>query len=89
MKNVKHRFAAQQDKRPMHSTFLNFAAAIKGQGFTDAIVRRWFGKLVDKDDYDPRDKRDHLRHLYDLAERAPARPHSGANLTQGELKLPI
>jgi hypothetical protein len=82
MKNIQYRFRAQQEKRPMHSTFLNFAAAIKGQGFTAVMVRRWFNKLVDPDDYAPEEKREHLQYFYELAKRAPGRPHSRGNLAQ-------
>jgi hypothetical protein len=31
------------------------------------MIARWFNKLVDKDDYDPKDKRKILAHLTNLS----------------------
>lgn len=86
MKSLQSRFDEQQRKRPSHSTFLNFASAVKGQGFHDAVVRRWFNKLVDKDDYAPEEKRDHLQFFYALTKKSRGVPHLRGNLAPDERK---
>lgn len=80
MKSIRYRFNEQESKRPAHSTFLNYAAAIKDQGFSSSMVRRWFNKLVDRDDYDQAEKGVLLRYLYGLAKHPPGRPYPGQKM---------
>lgn len=63
MRSIERRFKSFEEGRPAASTFLNFCSAIKGEGFEPTLVRRWFKKLVDKDDYEASDKRVLLKHL--------------------------
>ncbi len=63
MKSIERRFLALQQKQTEHSSFINFGRAVEGGRFKQEAVRRWFKKLVDRDDYDPADKRALLRYL--------------------------
>lgn len=70
MRSIERRFLDLEQKRPLHSSFLNFGAAIKGQNFSEVIIRRWFNKLVEKDDYASTDKRALIAHLLALSNSA-------------------
>lgn len=48
------------------SSYICFALAISQQGFGTQAIRRWFNKLVEKDDYDKCDKKSLLAHLMHL-----------------------
>jgi hypothetical protein len=67
MRSIQHSFDKLEASRPGLSTYMNFGAAIRGRGFSRGMVRRWFNKLVDKEDYAPEEKRAHLEHMYALA----------------------
>ena len=67
MRSIKRRFSNLQNKRPELSSLINFGAAIKRQGFSVNMIHRWFGKLVETDDYEKRDRRAILRHLVILS----------------------
>ncbi len=67
MKSIERRFAGWQKSRPHHSTFINFSRAVNGGRFSPDTIRRWFNRLVDKDDYAAADKRDHFRYLVELS----------------------
>lgn len=64
MRSIKRRFEKLEKERPNHSTYINFATAIKEQNFKRSAIRRWFNKLVDKGDYIQPEKRAILKHLY-------------------------
>lgn len=66
MRSIERRFVIEQEKNPLASTFICFTNAVKNQNFTPAILRKWFNKLVDKEDYDKKDKRQILTWLLDL-----------------------
>lgn len=51
MRSIQRRFNNIIEKSFVKSSYLCFTEAIKGQGFSERIIRRWFIKLVDKDDY--------------------------------------
>lgn len=86
-RGVVRRFGLYQDKRPFVSTLVNYAAALKGSGLSHDIVRRWFNKLVDKDDYSASEKRDLVQFLDSLAMAATASRISSRNAKQGAWKL--
>jgi hypothetical protein len=67
MKSISRRFSNLEEKRPDLSSITNFAGAVKYQGFSADTIHRWFGKLVETDDYDRRDKRALLRGLVELS----------------------
>lgn len=59
MKSLEARFRNIELKHPEWSTFVVFVAAINEGGFSERVIREWFYKLVDKDDYN-RSERDQL-----------------------------
>ena len=68
MKAIERRFNRISSDNPGWSSFICFEETVRGQGFTHAIIRKWFNRLVDKDDYDKCDKKTLLREIYELAE---------------------
>ena len=67
MRSIGRRFKNITEKKPLWSSYLCFAEAIKGQKFTKPMINRWFSKLVEKDDYSKSDKRQILKQLEDLS----------------------
>jgi len=68
MRSLKFRFEESGNKqRRGCSTYIIFANAVKGGRFSRDIIRCWFNRLVEKDDYSPSDKRSLLRQLYELS----------------------
>jgi len=74
MKSLKYRFNNLKTIYPRYkdsidhwSTYTKFAMAIKNQKFDEVIIRRYFNKLVDKDDYSKSDKKSILDFLYELS----------------------
>lgn len=67
MRSIERRFLDLQQERPFHSSLLNLGAAVKGQNFSEGMVRRWFNKLVEKDDYEGSNKREVIAHLTGLS----------------------
>lgn len=68
MKSIERRFNSIKEKKDGWSSYLCFAEAVAGQRFSSEAVRRWFNKLVNKDDYAESDKRMVLAHLQSLTE---------------------
>jgi hypothetical protein len=77
MRSIERRFSNLQQKRPFHSSFINLAAAVKGQKFSADRISRWFSQLVEKDDYDKHDRRALLGHLVALSQSVSAREAYG------------
>jgi len=50
MRSIERRFIQMREKYPSHCSYIHFLRAIRGQNFSESSVRRWFHKLVDKDD---------------------------------------
>jgi len=63
MKSIERRFVGFQEKDPNVSSLIIFRRTIEGQSFTQNMMKRWFYKLVDKDDYALTDKKAILKHL--------------------------
>ena len=63
MKSIKRRFNNIEKKNPYWRSYICFAEAMKGQDFSGQTIRRWFNKLVDKNDYAKSDKKAILNHL--------------------------
>ena len=66
MKSIERRFLGNVHRFPLWSTYICFASAIKGQKFNYRVIKNWFNKLVDPDDYASKDKRAILNHLKNL-----------------------
>ncbi len=86
MRSIERRFDALENERPNHSTYLNFAMAILGQDFHPDLIRRWFNKLVDKDDYAQEEKRSILSQLYAHTKPLEAYHNLGQEGSQGGVK---
>lgn len=67
MKSLEIRFNAIAEKKPNLSSYACFAEAITGHGFSDQRMRRWFFKLVERDDYTKDIQNDLLAHLEKLS----------------------
>ena len=63
MKSIERRFLKIWEKYPYFSSATAFYFAIAGQEFSDRCVSLWFDRLVDKDDYDPKNKREIVKDL--------------------------
>ena len=66
MRSIGARFNGFKQASKGHSSFIVFSRTIKGQQFTKTAISRWFGKLVEKGDYEKSDKMRLLKHLYVL-----------------------
>ena len=67
MKSIERRFNSIAEKKPNQSSYMCFAEAIKGQGFSKQTMHRWFQKLVDKSDYAKGEKKGLLENLEKLS----------------------
>jgi len=67
MKSLERRFNNIAEKNPYWGSYVSFAEAVKEQGFGRQTIRRWFQKLVEKDDYARNEKKELLTHLEELA----------------------
>ncbi|HXK31427.1 MAG TPA: hypothetical protein VJZ94_01640, partial [Candidatus Paceibacterota bacterium] len=56
-----------QRRQPLHSSLLNFGAAIRCQRFSADKISRWFSCLVERDDYTQSDRRFLLAHFVRLS----------------------
>lgn len=70
MKSIKRRYKNIEARKYFWSSFVCFAEAVKGQYFGMQAISRWFGKLVEKDDFARCDKKQILKHLEDLSNPA-------------------
>lgn len=70
MKSIERRFKKIAAKNPYLSSYICFARAIAGQGFSHKMVQAWFVRLVDKQDYDRADKLELVNQLSFLANKA-------------------
>lgn len=73
MKSLERRFKNISNKHPDLSSYVCFFKAVENQRFSKDIVRRWFNKLVDKDDYESKEKRSIVRDM--VASSNPAEEH--------------
>ena len=68
MYNVKQRFDKITENKPYLSPYMVYAETVSNTGLTEDVVRRWFRKLVDADDYAKNEAVAVIRHLVALAE---------------------
>jgi hypothetical protein len=66
MKSIEARFKKNKKRNPYWSSLVQFSEAIKGKNFRKDTIKRWFNKLVEKDDYDRTLKRKILHSMYKL-----------------------
>ncbi|MFA6096849.1 MAG: hypothetical protein WC788_04445 [Candidatus Paceibacterota bacterium] len=67
MKSLERRFKNISDKKPLWSSYICFAEAVKKQRLNKQTIHRWFNKLVEKDDYARNEKKGILKHLCNLS----------------------
>ena len=63
MRSLEIRFASFYSI-PGTSSYIAFADAITGQHFSAETIRRWFPKLIEKDDIEGVDKKELFKHLF-------------------------
>ena len=57
MKSLERRFENISKLNQKWSSYICFAEAVKGQNFSRLTIRKYFNKLVEKDDYAKSDKK--------------------------------
>jgi hypothetical protein len=67
MRSIEARFKQIEKEQPYLSSLMCLCGAVKGQGFSYETIRKAFDRLVDKDDYQPKQREILLRHLENLA----------------------
>ena len=83
MKSIERRFNNSKESRPWLSNWANFAIAITKSGFSESTIRRWFYKLVPKEEYESKDKQDIFAYLMELS-NAPRTTEIDTKRTPGE-----
>jgi len=68
MRSIARRYKNIEKKYIELPSFICFGRAIRGQRFTQKVLRRHFNDLVDKNEYDKSDKRQLFNHFYRLNE---------------------
>jgi len=66
MRSIERRFKIISQKYPFWSSLVCFRRAIEGQNFKKRTIRHGFLKLVEKDDYAPKEKMAILRDMEKL-----------------------
>ena len=80
MRSIERRFKIEQDKHPEYSSFVLFCESVSYQRFSKPTIQRWFGILVDKDDYEAKDYTALIEHVTKLSHsKKPPEEH-----TEGE-----
>jgi len=68
MYQLQQRFEKIAGDKPRLSSYMVFAEAVQETGVSEDVIRRWFRKLVDPDDYAKNEAQGVIRHLVKLAE---------------------
>jgi hypothetical protein len=63
MKSLERKFQKLQKSDMGLGSYIIFARAVAGEGFSPNIIRQWFNRLVDKKEYSQSDKRALFAHL--------------------------
>ncbi len=66
MKSIERRFKNIEEKGVGWTSYTSFAQTVSGQNFSEKIIRRYFNKLVDRNDYLPAEKKEIINHLLTL-----------------------
>ncbi len=77
MYDIKSRYEKIATKYPFYSTYTVFAETIRNTNLTEASVRRYFHRLVDKDDYAKNERPAVLRYLVTIAKREKTKTAPG------------
>jgi len=68
MKSIERIFNKVRKENPYWSDYIYFAEAIEGRKFLKQTIARYFNKLVDKNDYNPKEKKELLQQLFELSQ---------------------
>jgi hypothetical protein len=66
MKSIERRFENIKKKDNGWTSYICFAQTVSGQSFSEKIIRRYFNKLVDKNDYLSAEKKEIINYLLTL-----------------------
>ena len=69
MRSLARRYQDIEKKHPDWSTIICFNTTVWGQRYSEPTIRRWFYRLVDKDDYDAGMIKEILAFAFDLTGR--------------------
>lgn len=64
MKSLERKYREKRIKNPSWSSYVCFAAAVKGQKFERYVISKWFVKLVDENDYAKNERKNLLENLF-------------------------
>lgn len=67
MKSIERRFAKLQQVEPEAGSYIHFARAVEGGQFAPVSIRRWFYRLVEKEEYERGDTGELFAHLDQLS----------------------
>tara|TARA_B100000745_G_C20153227_1_gene395279 strand:- start:1651 stop:1926 length:276 start_codon:yes stop_codon:yes gene_type:complete len=70
MKSIKARFKKEQELDNGASDYINLFKAVVHQKFTRRTISEWFNKLVDKDDYEPKERNALIIQLYEASNQS-------------------
>lgn len=68
MKSLERTVISLQSRHPFLSSYTIFAVAVTGGRYAPKVIRYWFNRLVDKDDYCQSDRNELYIHLDGLSE---------------------
>ena len=83
MKSIERRFAKLQEAQPKAGSYINFAQAVEGGQFAPASIRRWFYRLVEKEEYERGDTGELFAHLDQLTNPPRATQIEGTATREG------
>ena len=67
-KSILESFNAIAKNKPNASSYICFAEAIRGKKIKRSTLRRWFNKLVSKDDYGDGEREGTFEYLFSLSQ---------------------
>jgi len=68
MRSIERVFNKVKKENPNWSDYIYFAATVEDRNFSRQTIARYFNKLVDKNDYDPKEKKELLQQLFKLSQ---------------------
>ncbi len=66
MRSIERRFKYVQRKNPYWSSFTCFANTVRGKKYSKDRIKRYFNKLVDKEEYAKDEKKQIMKYLFDI-----------------------
>ena len=69
MASIEKAFRRSCEKHPNHSTYICYLRAVRGWCLTRRSVAHWFKRLVDPDDYVPKERCVSVAHIHNLSQQ--------------------